>query len=149
MATLAVLAGTSGCGPETTPEERIRALIRQGAEAAEARDLDALMELVAQDYGDDRGNDRRLLRALIGHLFRESRSIHVFYRVGSIEFPQEALAEIRLLVAVAGRPIDGGADLMRVEADLLRMELTATRAGSHDWRVTKASWTSAEPGDFL
>ena len=48
MVMLAVLVTfAAGCGDSPTPDAKVRAIVAQGEQAAEARDLSGIMDLVA------------------------------------------------------------------------------------------------------
>ena len=58
FAAVGLVVLVSACGGDQTPEAQVRAVIESGKEAAEARDLSALMDLVSPEYRDDDGRDR-------------------------------------------------------------------------------------------
>jgi hypothetical protein len=147
---LAMLAAASllGCGDSLTPEDEIRALIGEGVRACEEGELDALMKLVAEDYEDERGNDRRALRLTVGYYLRSYGTLHLLHRVTGVELASEEEGRVTLAVALAARPLGSGADLGQIEADILRLELSAARRRG-GWKVTAARWERGGPGDFL
>ena len=81
---LAALA-VGGCSDDASPEARIRALIDAAAEAAEARSVDDLGELLHVNFRDHRGNDRATLRPLLTAWFFRHRNIHLLTRIEMIE----------------------------------------------------------------
>lgn len=148
LVTLGVLA-TMGCGRAPSPEDRIRALIAEAERAAEARDAGALVDLVTEDYGDARGNDRRTLRQLLFVLFRQNERVFVLHHVRAIDVAEDGTtATAQVAVAVAAQPIDAPADLSGVNADLLVIDI-ALRVEDDAWLVHHASWKPAALGDFL
>ena len=74
----AVLVATAaialaGCGEETTPEARVRAVIAAGEAAAEARDLAGILEhVVSGEFRDDRGGGRDELKQYAARLPRHA-----------------------------------------------------------------------------
>jgi hypothetical protein len=147
---LAMLAAASllGCGDSLSPEDELRALVEEGVRACEEGELDALMELVAEDYDDDRGNDRRALRLTVGYYLRSYGTLHLFHRVTGVELAPGGEGRVTLAVALAARPIGAGADLGEIEADILRLELRAARQRG-GWKVVWTRWERGGPGDFL
>ena len=72
-----------GCGE--APEQRIRQWIEDARVAAEAGDVAALREMVAEDYADDRGNDRAAMLAMVGYYVRIEGGLHIWIRIDEID----------------------------------------------------------------
>jgi hypothetical protein len=142
------LGAVLGCS-SPSPEERIRARIAEAEEAAEAGDLRALRDLVAPDYSDAEGRDKRAIDGLVAFYLTRNRSLHVLADVRSIRLVARDEAEVELLVAVAASPISGPGALANLDADLLRIDLDLRAAGGADWKVTSAGWRRAELSDFF
>jgi hypothetical protein len=136
------------CGESLSPEDELRALVEDGVRAAGEGDLDALMDLAAEDYRDEGGNDRRALRLTVGYYLRSYGTLHLFHRVTGVEIPAEGEGRVTLAVALAARPIGNGVDLGEMEADILRVELGAARRKG-EWKVIRARWERGGPGDFI
>lgn len=138
------------CGDApSTPKQEIKRAIALGVQAAEERDLGKLGDLVAEDYQDDKGYDRRsLLRLaqayLIGH-----RSIHLFTRTRSIEISAPKRATAVILVAMAGEPVQSSEHLINIRADLYQFEIVFVGEGDSKWRATGGHWQRASIDDFL
>jgi hypothetical protein len=130
------------------PEQRLRASIATGIEAAERKDHDALAGLVSADYSDPRGRDRpELLRLVRGYL-SQLGPIHIFSVEKSLVISSPRRGEVTLLVAVASVPMESLADLRQSTADLGRVDLTFVDDGG-DWRLLEARWSQADLTDFL
>jgi len=132
----AVLLG--GCGERQTPEERVRAVIAAGEQAAEARDLSALLEHVSPAFRDEHGGGRDELKQYLRGYFVMHQSVHLLTRVESIEFPYRDLARVRLTVGTLGRESAEatGIDLAADVNDIV-LELQLEDDG---WKVTRAAW---------
>lgn len=142
------LFALQGCDSEPqTPEERIRRLISVAEDGAEQRDAGALLDLLADDYRDRRGNDKDKLATLLRLYFFRNQSIHLLTKIENIEFPYQDFARARVIVAMAGQPIaNTPAALPR--ASIYRFDLELTLQGG-EWRVTGVEWDRASSGDFL
>lgn len=129
---LAFLA--AGCGKTVTdPEARLREALAAAEVAAESGDFDALAALVARDYADREGRDRRtLLLQLRGLLMRYPR-LELIVTVREIELPTPDLARVRVEV------LAGGAGPAGLTADAFPMELSLRDDGS-GWKLTRAEW---------
>lgn len=139
---IALLA--SACGPQQTPEARVRAVVDTGEAAAEARDLSGLMALVSPAYRDERGNGPDELRQYLRGYLVMHQSVHLLTRVESIEFPYRDYAQVRLTVATLGRE-SAAATAFRTAADVNEIVLELALEDD-EWRVVRAAWQSARRG---
>jgi len=131
-----------------SPEVQIRTLVAQAQIAAEARDAPSLRALIANDYADAQGNDRKAMENMVRlHLLR-NQSIHLFTRVRDIAFLQPDRATVSVAAAMAGRPVVSAGELAGMNADLYRFDLELVRRGG-DWQVQRAAWEPARLDDFL
>ena len=150
LAAAGLAALLAGCGATPgDPETQVRAVLTRAEQAAEAKDLEAIRDLIDDTYADEQGNDRAAVRRLIALHFLRNDAIHLLTRVRSLEFPKPARAEVTLLVAMAGRPIPTVRDLAAIRADLYRFDLEFQDAGSGEWRVIRARWRRARTAEFL
>jgi hypothetical protein len=144
---LAVLA-FAGCAESESPEARIRATISAMASAVEARDVAGLKQFVASDYRDAQSRDRRELAQLVTLHTMRSRSVHVLTRIREITLRGEARADVRVVAATAGRPIEPGADLAGLRADVYLLDLQM-ELRERDWQVVWAQWRPAAVGEVF
>lgn len=134
-------------GPETPPEAQIRDLVARAEQAAESHDLSVFKEAVADDYQDNHGYGRQAVLRLIQGMLLRNRQIHLLSLVRDLQVQEDA-AQVRVLVAMAGRPIDSAEALLNMRADLMRFDAELTRDGDQ-WRVRSVDWARAEVADFL
>jgi hypothetical protein len=132
-----------------TPEDQVRALLAASEQAAEAKDLPALKDMIAGEYGDSRGNDRQAAVAIVRYHFLRNEAVHLLTRIGDIEFTGPGKAEVSLLVAMAGEPIPTADEIGTLRADLFRFDITLAAGADGKWRLVTASWGRAGPADFL
>ena len=139
---LAVLVTfVAGCGESQTPDARVREVIAQGEQAAEARDLSGIMDLVAPAYTDGQGGGRDELKQYLRGYLVAHQSIHLLTKVDSVEFPYRDMAKVNLTVGTLGREA-AAATAFDVAADVYDVELELA-LDDGEWRVTRASWRSA------
>jgi hypothetical protein len=129
-------------------EAQIRALLTEMEAAAEEKELRALKTVVAEQYADELGNDRRDIVQLLTYHFLRNQSIHLLTRVAAIELPEPGRASATVYVAMAGRPIPDAAALTQLRANLYHFEFSLEAVGKN-WQVTSAAWRPAEGRDFL
>lgn len=143
-----VVLALAACSRDaSSPETEIRALVAQAQTAAEERKVGDLRALIADDYTDAHGYDRKTVENLIRLHVLRNQSIHLFMRIGAIAFPQPDRATVRVAVAMAGRPVASAGELVGVNADLYRFDLNLIRRGGA-WRVQRAAWEPARLDDF-
>jgi hypothetical protein len=128
-------------------EERIRELVAEAGAAAQEKRLDDLAALVADDYADRRGRNKRAALGTVGAYLSQAGPVFVFTRTNTVRVDGDR-ATAELAVAVAATPVSALKDLGRVRADLFRVELSLRRDG-RSWLVTAAEWESAGLDAFL
>lgn len=142
-----VLALAACSGNSSSPEAEIRTLVVQAQTAAEERNVSGLRALVAVDYADARGYDRKAVENLIRLHVLRNQSIHLFARIRDIAFPQPDRATVSVAAAMAGRPVASAGELVGVNADLYRFDLELIRRDGK-WQVQRAAWEPARLDDF-
>ncbi len=146
--TLLLLFFLAACAdPEPSMEQRIRELIGQGEQAAEARSRGFFADTVADDYQDEAGRSRRdLLRLLTGYFLR-NQTIHLLVRTHEIriEGPKHATAVV--YAGMAGSPMEGFDQLMTLRAAVYRLELRFVQGDEP--RLVEAKWRRLQPGELI
>lgn len=145
---LTLVLTLAGCSRASSPEAEIRAWVAQAQAAAEQRDVSALRALIADDYTDKAGHDRKAIENMLRIQILRQQSIHLFTRIGAIAFPGPNQATVRVAAAMAGRPMARADELAGLNADLYRFDLSLERH-SGEWRVQGAVWEPARLDDFL
>ncbi len=139
---LAVLVTfAAGCGEPQTPDAKVRAVIAQGEQAAEARDLSAIMDLVAPSYRDEQGGSRDELKQYLRGYLVAHQAIHLLAKIESVEFPYRDMAKVSLTLGTLGRD-SAAATAFDLAADVYYVELELA-LDDGEWRVTRASWRPA------
>ena len=134
-------------GGESTPEERVRAVLAELEAAAEARDVGLLKPHISEAYKDESGNDRRALLGMATGHFMRNKSVYLLVRVNDVVIVEPGKVQVDAFVALAGQPIRDAAALPELRADLYRFDLRL-RDEDGDWRVTAADWRPATLVDF-
>lgn len=135
-----VVACMIGCSKTPkSPEAAVRQTVSALEKAVEEKDVDAVIERVAQRYRDSKGNNRKGLRAMLAMRFFRQGSIHALVRVSSVKFPTKTSALAELAVAVAGTPLPENGVLDGLRADIFDLTITFTLEDD-EWRVSEARW---------
>jgi len=134
------------CSDDSSPEDQIRRFVDSGVQAAEARSVDDLSELLHANFVDQQGhNDKQLARLLRAYFFRH-KNIHLFSRIDNIEILSVSQASVSLYVAMASTVISDVSALSSLSARIYRFELQLVKQG--DWLLRHASWEPASIGAF-
>ncbi len=146
---LAVASFSGACSSgQDSPEAQVRALLQRGEAAAEKKESAALRQMISEKYADSQGQDKKTVEAVLRYYFLRNESIYLLTRIRQISFPRPDVAQVDVMVAMAGHPIADAGQLDRLRADLHRFEITLA-AENKEWKVIRAEWRRAELGDFL
>lgn len=146
-ASLLLLAAVAACSrPAASPEDQIRAVLARAESAVEERDTGALGVLIADDYRDGEGRDKRTLLQYAGYQLLREGSLHLSTRLVSVEFSQGRIANAVVIAAMARTRIDLSS-LPDFDADLYRFALVFER-NQGQWQVARAEWRPATVEDL-
>lgn len=120
-------------GPATGPEEQVRNWLRQGQEAAEAKERRALMRMISPAYADARGNSRDSLENLLRIYFLRQQKIALVTRIEEVTVIGGTAAKVSLTAAMAGTN-DG---TMGFSADVYHFTFELEHDGD-DWLLIAA-----------
>lgn len=138
----------SACGgPEQPPDAKIRDLVSRVERAAEDHDLSVFKASVAGDYQDNHGYNRQTVLRLIQGVLLRNQQIHLLSLVREVDVAEDT-ARARVLVAMAGQPIESADALLNLRAELMRFDVELILEGD-EWLVRAVDWQRAEAGDFL
>jgi len=143
---LAMVLLAACSGQESTPEQRVKALIEQGELAAEERRIGFFADHVADDYQGEGGEDRRALMRLLRGYFLSHQSVHVVMKADSIRHEGQRVHAV-IFAGLAGSPVQGFEQLMAIRAGLYRFELTFT--ADEEPRLLNAAWRRANMDEVL
>ena len=138
----------SGCGSGDSPEDQVRQFVAAGEQAAEARNIGGIKDLISEQYNDERGRKRGDIVAVAMRYFLANKNIHLFTRIKELNFLSENKALLQLYVAMGAQDVKGPDSLMNVQADLYRFDLELVKEGG-DWQIMRAEWHSAMREDFF
>ena len=144
------LAGALSCSPEAgTPEEQILTLLQQAETAAEEKDLSLLKKMISEGYGDDMGNDRQAILAMVRYHFLRNDAIHLLTRAGDVSFPSPTVAEVTVYAAMAAEPIPSTTEFSALRGDIYRFDLTFESSAPASWMLVRAGWRRARANDLF
>ena len=137
LVTAIVGALLAGCGgAQGGPEEAVRAWVRHGHEAAEAKDRGALIDMVSPSYADARGNSRADIENMMRFYFLRQNKVALITRIDDLRIIGDSAAELSLQVGMAGT--DDRA-VLGFDADAYRFEMELEHDGD-EWLLIAARW---------
>jgi len=137
----------AACSGGVTPEEEIRALVREAQIAAEERQVGDFARLISEQYGDEHGNSKEELVRMLRLQMIRNQVIYLMVRTGEIKLVDDLSATAVVRVAMAGGPLETFEDLARLGAELYRFDLELVKE-SGKWRIIRARWGRALELDF-
>jgi hypothetical protein len=141
-----ILLLIQACSDDGSAEDQIRRFIDSGVQAAEARSVDDLSELLHANFVDQQGHNARQSARLLRVYFFRHKNIHLFSRVDNIEMLSANQASVSLYVAMASTVISDVSALSSLSARIYRFELQLVK--QDDWLLRHASWEPANIGAF-
>ena len=144
-----LLAGLlAACDPPSPPEERVREFITTLETLAENREYTELLDHIAGDYLDSRGNDKLKVAAILRGFYLRNKNVHLLVRIDDIRFPSEERASVTLYVGIARRPMsdEEAAGLPRTNLHRIDMELVED---GDSYEIIQTEWRRAGAGDFI
>lgn len=122
-------------------QTQIEAVIEEARGLARSGDARGLAGMLAPDYEDGEGRDRRAMALTIRALLGRYPHHLVLVEDLEVQVVSRQLAIARMSVSLVGR--DGSRPLLSgVDADRLIVDLAFRRSGDA-WQVTRASWEPA------
>lgn len=137
-AVVCALACLAGCSDPESPEAQVRATLASIEEAAEARDVDGVMEHVSDQFRDAYGRSGAELANYVRGFFILNQSIHLLSRIDTIEFPTTEEARAKVTVGMVGREA-AESNAWDLAAEVRDFDVTFMREDG-EWKVTHAKW---------
>ncbi len=133
----------------SSPDEpaRIRAVLDRAAALTEKKDLDRLMDLVAEDYLDADERDKAATRELVSDYFRNRIGIVVHVLSAEVGDDEDGTVPVRAELAISA----GAAQVLRKMFSSLgscwRFDF-GMRKVEGEWKVASAEWTEISTDDL-
>ncbi len=130
----AFLVGCGG-GPEAGPEDAVRAWVDTAETAAEEKDRQGLLDMIAENYADSRGNDHTQIGNMLRFYFLRHKSVGFVSNINDIAIMGDTAALVNLTVVGAGT----SANALGVQADAYNFELELEYRDD-EWMLIGARW---------
>jgi hypothetical protein len=137
----------AACSSEPkTPEDEIRQFIDRAITAAEDRNSGDLMEMIAENYSDQKKYDKGRLSSVVRALFFRHKNIFLFKRISDIHISGTNSATVEVFVAMTGQRLSDITQLASFRARIYRFNLELIK--DSEWQVLTASWAPAKATDL-
>jgi hypothetical protein len=128
-----LLQGCGGAGD--SPEDELRRWVSSAQAAVEEEDRATLMSMLAENYADARGNDRKAIDQVLRFYFLQKDSVVLISTVEEITISGETAAIVKLTAAMAG----SNDATPGFSADAYRFELELEH-DDDEWLLVAARW---------
>jgi ketosteroid isomerase-like protein len=136
-ALLLCLLGLASCGEKMSEEDRVRAVIQDMADAAEAKDARRIKDHISPDYSDPHGMDYQEIKGFIAIQMMQSMHISVFIRKTEVEIKADkAYATVKAIIARGDKPAANEEDTDTQRSGFI-FDLTFRKTGG-EWMMTEA-----------
>ena len=137
----------AGCGETNSSEDAFRQTLTKMEQSIEQRNVDDFMDHINENYSDSQSRDRDDIRRIaMLHVLR-NKNLHLFRHTTSMQFVENESAQVVVLVAIAGRPIDSVESLSTLNAELMKFHVDFVF--DQEWTAISADWSRASLNDFL
>ncbi len=134
--------------PQLTKEQRLRQSITQLEARFEERKLGRIIEYVSENYHDESGRGLRDVKRVIQLQLMRHKTLYVFSTINEINWIDDNNADVQITAAMAGKPIKSASLLTSIRADMIKFNVHFVLE-DEIYKVQSATWTWADPSDFL
>ena len=135
--TALLAAALASCGEAAgNAEQELRNWVDRGHEAAENKDRDALMDMIAPTYSDARGNSRHDIENLFRFYFLRAKKVGLLVSIDDVAVFDDTAAQVMLTVAM-GATTDSA---LGFNADAYEFELDLEKSDDV-WLLVSGRWS--------
>ncbi len=128
-----------GCGKGETDTDKIKAVVKDMAEGAQAKDIARVKQHIAKEYKDPTGNDYDALKGIMLYYFMQQGDINIFLRRQEVEVNGNRAKMSMNAVISRGAKVSDIKDIGQAEASGFIFGLTFEKRGG-DWLLVSAVW---------
>ena len=138
----------TSCSDDKSPEDQIHEFIETAKTAAQERSLSDFNALISDSFMGKNGYQKRDISRLAAGYFFRNKNIHLMTKTKTIYFPDPEQAEVQLIVAMAGQPINDAASILNIRAKIYKFDLALNKENG-EWLLQNARWSPAESKDLF
>ncbi len=129
-----------GCpGAPSSEEDRIREIIKEVAEKAEAKDIKSIKKHISRSYRDPRGNDYQGLSGLLLYHFFRAEKLSTYLTAIEVSVEGEKATAAVEAILTRGKEIKSLKDLIPEAASYYLFNLIFQKGGGK-WLLISAEW---------
>lgn len=132
-----------------SPEEHVRTLLDEAEQAAEAKEIKIIKEMISENYADTQGRGKEDLKQVLAYHFLRNQAMHLTTRIDSITLLPSGEVDGVLYVAMANTPISSMEELANLRAAMYRFDFRWVEEEKNDWKLIQSSWRRANNIDFF
>jgi hypothetical protein len=114
----------------------------------EQRKLGLIVEYVSENYQDETGRTLKDIKRAIQIQLMRHKSLYVFSTIKDVQWSDDNNAKVEIAAAMGGKPIESASILTSVRADMIKFTVDFILEDAV-YKVKAATWTWADPADFL
>ncbi|MCF6318382.1 MAG: hypothetical protein L3J83_03745 [Proteobacteria bacterium] len=114
----------------------------------EQRKLGKIVEYVSENYGDEQGRTIRDIKRAIQMQLMRHKSLYVFSTIKDIKWNGDENVQVEIAAAMGGKPMESASILTSIRADMIQFKVDFVLE-DEVFKVKAATWTRANPSDFL
>ncbi len=139
-ALIVTLLLSPACKKPVSEEDRIKAMINETADLAEAKDIKGVLEHISKDYKDPEGNDRNAVKGLLFVYFQQYEKVGLFVRDIQVTVEgDEAQAQVKVILTGGEDPETIG-DVVPASAGGYLIDIKLVNEDG-EWMVVRGTWT--------
>jgi hypothetical protein len=114
----------------------------------EQRKLGLIVEYVSENYKDETGRSLKDIKRAIQLQIMRHKSLYVFSTIKDVQWTDDNNAKVEIAAAMGGKPMESASILTSVRADMIKFTVDFILEDTV-YKVKAATWTWADPTDFL
>lgn len=138
---IVLLLFAASCAKEVSEKDKVRMVIDQVAAAMQDKDIKKVMKHFADDYRDDRGNDRRTIKSFIFMQVMRQGQLSVFVRSADITIDEEGHKALAMVDVILAEGINTGniTEILPERSSGYRFTVLFDKIDG-DWLISNATW---------
>ena len=140
--------GACSSDPQLSKQQVLRNSINEIELRFEARNLGDIIEYVSEDYSDENGRKLADVKRVIQLQLLRHKKLFIISKIGDIQWQGEQKAIVEITAALTAQDVKDVGILPKIRADMVKFTVEFVKIDEL-FKVQAATWTWAQPSDFL
>jgi hypothetical protein len=145
---LFLLLSSCSSDPVLSKEQILRNSINEIETRFEARRLGDIVEYVSEDYKDENGRKLADVKRVIQLQLMRHKKLFIISKIGDIQWQGDEKAIVQITAAMTGQEVEDIGILPSIRADIVNFTVEFVKQ-EEVFKIKAATWTWAQPSDFL